>query len=40
MLVSYRQDSLSKAKIEEKARDYGMIYRDEVKVIFDKDVKK
>ena len=40
MIMSDRQQSLSKAKVEEKAREYGMIYRDEVKVIFDKDVKK
>lgn len=40
MLMSDRQQALSKAKVEEKAREYGMIYRDEVKVIFDKDVKK
>lgn len=40
MIMSDRQQALSKAKVEEKAREYGMIYRDEVKVIFDKDVKK
>ncbi|MDD6772250.1 hypothetical protein [Inconstantimicrobium porci] len=40
MFMSDRQHALSKAKVEEKAREYGMIYRDEVKVIFDKDVKK
>jgi hypothetical protein len=32
--------SMSKDKIEEKARGYGMHYPDECKVIFDKDVKK
>lgn len=39
MMVYKHEASLSKAKIEEKARGYGMIYRDEVKVIFDKEVK-
>lgn len=28
---------LSQARIEEKAREYGMKYPDEVKVIFDKE---
>ncbi|WP_275051650.1 MULTISPECIES: hypothetical protein [Clostridium] len=32
--------SMSRATIEEKARGYGMIYEDESKVIFNKDVKK
>lgn len=34
--VTYTEKSLSKARIEEKARSYGMIYPDEVKSIFDK----
>ncbi|WP_274600980.1 hypothetical protein [Clostridium yunnanense] len=32
--------NMSRERIEEKARGYGMIYEDESKVIFDKDVKK
>lgn len=36
--ISFK-DSISKDKIEEKARGYGMHYPDECKVIFDKDVK-
>ncbi|MBL4932949.1 MULTISPECIES: hypothetical protein [Clostridium] len=38
MLGFNRNKELSKSQIEEKARSFGMLYEDECKVIFNKDV--
>lgn len=39
MLLSSYEAEISKSKIEKKAKNYGMHYEDECKVIFSEDVK-
>ena len=40
MFFSQYNIEVSKSKIEQKAKSYGMHYEDECKVIFSEDVKK